>query len=112
MRWQRAVDEALAPLKLAHTRYLLLDAADRLDREGGDGLKQRALVEATHLGEPAVSSAVRALEDQGLLGRTAHEGDARRWSVHVTAAGTRALTKARPVVEALAMKFSAEISES
>jgi DNA-binding MarR family transcriptional regulator len=108
VRWQRAVDEALSGLKLAHTRYLLLDVADRLEKDGVEGPKQRDLVVATQLTEPAVSSAVRTLEDQGFIDRSAHGEDARKWRLRVTPAGTRLLAKARPVVEALAVKFGEE----
>ena len=103
LRWQRAVDAALAPWELSHTKFFLLEAAARLEKRGA--FKQRELVKASQLTEGAVSQTVRVLEDQGWLERGPHGLDGREWKVNVTPEGRRLLATVRPVVEALGATF-------
>ena len=104
-RWQREVDAALVPWRLAHTRYLLLHLADRLIRQTGDAIMQRQLADATFIGESAVSTAVSALCDQGLIDRDIQGVGLLAYRLMVTDAGHELLARTRPVVEALAARF-------
>ena len=105
-RWQRAVDAALAPWNLSHTRFFLLDLADRLGRK--DSFKQRELVKESQLTEGAVSQMVRALEDLDLIERGVNGRSGREWKVRVTSEGRRLLATVRPVVQAVAATFPDE----
>jgi DNA-binding MarR family transcriptional regulator len=107
-RWQRDVDAALAPWRLAHTRYLLLHLADCLERETGDAIMQRQLADATLLGESAISTAVTALCEEGLLDRDIQGVGRYAYRIIVTDAGKELLVRTRPVVEAVAARFCAE----
>jgi DNA-binding MarR family transcriptional regulator len=107
-RWQREVDAALAPWRLAHTRYLLLHFADRLERQTGDAISQRQLAAATLLGESAVSTAVSALCEQGLLDRDIQGVSPFANRITITDEGRAHLARTRPVVEAVAARFFAE----
>ncbi len=64
-----------------------------LDELGPQGVT--ALAEVDRSSQPTVSGAVRQLEEQGLVARTADPTDARRSLVRLTPVGRRRLTAAR-----------------
>jgi DNA-binding MarR family transcriptional regulator len=105
MRWQRAVDAALQPLGLTHTRYLLLSAVDRVQRSTGDAVMQRAAAEAAGLDTATTCNLIRVLDERGWVNRGPDGLDARRVRVIVTAAGRRLLARAGSLVEASAAEF-------
>jgi DNA-binding MarR family transcriptional regulator len=107
-RWQRAVDAALVPWQLGHTRYLLLHLTDRLQRQTGDAIMQRQLAQATFLSESAVSIAVSALCERGLLDRDVRGVGLPAYRIMVTDEGHQLLAVTRPIVESVAERLSSE----
>ena len=100
MRWQRAVDAALRPLKLTHTQFLLLASAARAIRQQGDAVTQAAIAAAAGLDRATVSNLVHKLETRGLIDRDAHESDARKMRVQITQRGRKILEKATSLIGA------------
>lgn len=104
-RWERAVDRALSRWNLGHTRYMLLDALDRLQRRAD--VTQSGLTRLTQLTESGVHRAVMAMMERGLLTREIDEAES-EWTVVVTDEGRLLLSLARPVIEALAQRFASD----
>lgn len=69
MRWQRAVDEGLAPLGLTHTRYLLLATTARLTVAIRGAVSQAEIGRAAGIDPAGTSRLVTILEKQGLVSR-------------------------------------------
>lgn len=105
-RWERAVDRALRPLALGHTRYMLLDLAERIEARTQDAMSHRMLVDLTQLREPAVSYVMGKLTADGLVDRIPDGLDCRIWRVRVTSKGRELLSRARPVVDRVAAELS------
>jgi DNA-binding MarR family transcriptional regulator len=101
MRWQRAVDRALAPLDLTHTQFLLLTTADSCVSENGDAVAQRTVATAAGLDEATTSRVMRTLSDRGLVDRGPTFGDQRQFRLLVTSEGRQLLKIARPEVQAV-----------
>ncbi len=108
MRWQRGLDASLVSLKLTHTQYLVLWAAESATDEASDAVNQRTIAERAGLDEVTTSRLVRVLSDRGLLDRGPTLGDRRAWRVLVTAKGKQLLKRAAPDVEAASKKFFSE----
>jgi DNA-binding MarR family transcriptional regulator len=105
MRWQRAIDEALAHLELTHTQYLVLASAAVAHREAGEGVLQREIAHVAGLDEATTSRIAAALGRRGLLDRGEAFGDRRAWSILVPNAGHKLLARANPLVRAAAKRF-------
>lgn len=99
--WQRAVAEALRPLGLTHTQFVLLAGTVWLEAHDDGAPSQREL--ADHAGTDAMmtSQVVRALERRELLRRDVDGDDARVRRVGSTAEGKRLARRAVKVVEAV-----------
>ena len=97
MRWQRAATEALRPLKLSPTQYLLLQGLRVLSE--GEELVTQAHV-ARHVGTDVMltSKHLRALEKMNLLNRLHHPTDTRARSLEITKDGTATLKKAKKAI--------------
>jgi DNA-binding MarR family transcriptional regulator len=108
MRWQRSLNEALRPLELTHTQFLLLSCAVRAQEHAQDTVTQRAIAQEAGLDEATTSRVVRALEERGLLDRGPTFGDQRAWRVIVTDKGRRLLKTATPLAERAARRFSSD----
>lgn len=100
MKWQAAVDRAVAPLGLTHAQYSLLASLRGLTR-GGDRPSQRQL--ADHIGLDAifVSKLIAALERNGLVRRAQHPSDSRAVELTLTETGTEVIDRAIVTVLAL-----------
>jgi DNA-binding MarR family transcriptional regulator len=107
MRWQRAVDAALADLELTHTQFLALLSTAEAERENKDAVTQRQIAAHAGLDESTTSRLVKTLVKRGLLDRGDTAGDQRAWRVIVTRSGSRLLDRAKPVVEGAAKRFAA-----
>lgn len=86
VRLARLIERSTGSLSLAHYRVLSAVAA-------GDGRASRMAARLT-LGKPAISAAVEALCQRGLLARAEVEGDQRAISLQVTEDGSSALATA------------------
>ena len=100
MKWQAAVDRAVAPLGLTHAQYSLLASLRGLSR-GGIRPSQRQL--ADHIGLDAifVSKLIAALERSGLVQRAQHPSDSRAVELTLTETGTEVIDRAIVTVLAL-----------
>ncbi len=100
MKWQAAVDRAVAPFELTHAQYSLLASLRGLTRSG-DKPSQRELADFTGLDPIFVSKLVRTLEQKGLIERGPHPADTRAVELSLTTRGTQLIDRAIKVVHAL-----------
>jgi len=100
MRWRTAVDRALVDVGLTHAQYSLLASLYGMARSGRRP-SQRELADFTGLEPIYVSKLVRALEGDGLVGRTPHPSDTRAVQLEITAAGREVAERAIAVVHDL-----------
>ena len=100
MKWQAAVDRAVAPLGLTHAQYSLLASLRGLTHRG-DRPSQRQL--ADHIGLDAifVSKLISTLERNGLVQRAQHPSDSRAVELTLTETGTEVIDRAIVTVLAL-----------
>ena len=98
LRWQRAMVEALSPIGLTHTQFVLLASTWWLAEHDGPP-RQRDL--ASHAGtDPMMTSqVVRTLEGKGLLVREVDPDDRRAWRLRPTDDGTALARRAVRAVE-------------
>jgi MarR family transcriptional regulator, organic hydroperoxide resistance regulator len=100
MKWQAAVDRAVAPLGLTHAQYSLLASLRGMTR-AGERPSQRELAGHTGLDPIFVSKLIRTLERNGLVERTPHPSDARAVQLALTANGVGQIDRAIAKVIAL-----------
>lgn len=86
MRWRSAIDRAVTPLGLTNAQYSVLVPLFRLD-QAGVRPSQRELADACGLEPLYVSKLARAMEQAGLLERTAHPTDTRAVQLTLTDRG-------------------------
>ena len=98
MRWQRAVNRALRPLRLTHTQLLVLHATERAGVEHGRGASHAVIAREAGLDRATTGAVLRALEARDFVdAEPASGGNA--WEVSLTSEGLRALRSAAPLVE-------------
>jgi len=102
MRWQRAVDAALAPLELTHTQFLVLTAATACVARNADAVLQRTVAGAAGLDEATTSRITQTLSRRGLIDRGPTSTDKRSWRILVTARGKEVEAMAARKVRAVA----------
>jgi MarR family transcriptional regulator, organic hydroperoxide resistance regulator len=100
MKWQAAVDRAVAPFELTHAQYSLLASLRGLTRSG-DKPSQRELADFTGLDPIFVSKLVRTLEQKGLVERGPHPDDTRAVELNLSLHGTRLIDRAIKTVRSL-----------
>jgi DNA-binding MarR family transcriptional regulator len=100
MKWQAAVDRAVAPFDLTHAQYSLLASLRGLTRSG-DKPSQRELADFTGLDPIFVSKLVRTLEQKGLVERSPHPADTRALELSLTGSGLKLVDRAIKAVRAL-----------
>ncbi len=100
MKWQAAIDRAVAPLGLTHAQYSLLASLRGLTHRG-DRPSQRQL--ADHIGLDAifVSKLISTLERNGLVQRAQHPSDSRAVELTLTETGIEVIDRAIVTVLAL-----------
>lgn len=100
MKWQAAVDRAVAPLGLTNAQYSLLASLRGLSR---DGIRPSQRQLADHIGLDAifVSKLIAALERGGLVQRAQHPSDSRAVELTLTEIGTAVIDRAIVTVLAL-----------
>ena len=98
LRWQRAMVEALAPLDLTHTQFVLLASTWWLAEHDGPP-RQRDLAEHAGTDPMMTSQVVRTLEGKGLLARDVDHEDRRAWRLRLTPEGAALAMKAVRAVE-------------
>jgi MarR family transcriptional regulator, organic hydroperoxide resistance regulator len=100
MKWQAAVDRAVAPLGLTHAQYSLLASLREMTYSGSTP-SQRELADHTGLDPIFVSKLIRTLEANGLVGRTPHPADARAVQLALTDTGIQQIDRAVETVGSL-----------
>ena len=92
---ERRLEEGLRTLGLTRTTWCILLAL------GNEGLAQPSeIAEFVGIDRTATSRALRAMEAQGLISRTAGNGDGRTTEVRITATGRARLARGTPMAEA------------
>ena len=105
--WQAAQRATLKPFGLTHVQFVLLASLTWLQSE--EPVSQRDLA-AHAVTDPMMTSQVlRALEQRGLVTRSAHPQDGRAWSVAVTADGADLAGRANTAVEGCDRDFFAAL---
>ena len=105
--WQAAQRATLKPFGLTHVQFVLLASLTWLQSE--EPVSQRDLA-AHAVTDPMMTSQVlRALEQRGLVTRSAHPQDGRAWSVAVTAGGADLAARANAAVEGCDRDFFAAL---
>ncbi|MEV6872044.1 MarR family transcriptional regulator [Amycolatopsis sp. NPDC051128] len=100
MKWRVAVDRALAPLELTHAQYVLLSSLYGMERAGQQP-SQRELADRTGLEALYVSKLARALDADGLIGRTRDAADTRTIRLTLTDRGREVVRPAIATVREL-----------
>lgn len=101
--WHRKICQALKPLELTHSQFVLLAGSFWLSLEGGPP-SQAELSRFCNTDINVTSQVVRTLEKRGLLKRE-QPRDERSKCILVTAIGKKAIGKAIPLVEAIDRDF-------
>lgn len=96
--WQRRMRAALAPLGATHVQFVLLASAAWLEQSGAV-VSQAMLSRHAHTDVMMTSQVVRALEEKGLLARSAHPTDPRAKAISLTEEGRALARRAMAVVE-------------
>ena len=102
-RWQREQRNALQPLGLTHTQFVVLAVASWFEEK--EALTQIRLSQLTGSDTMTVSQVVRVLEKAGYLARIAHPTDTRSKVIRVTKTGRELAEHAVQVVEATDKQF-------
>jgi DNA-binding MarR family transcriptional regulator len=110
MKWRVAVDRALAPLGLTHAQYVLLASLYGLDRAGLRP-SQRELADQTGLEALYVSKLARALDADGLIGRTRDPADTRTVRLTLTGRGREVVRPAITTVGKLLDRLLAPLGD-
>lgn len=102
-RWQREQRNALQPLGLTHTQFVVLAVASWFEEK--EALTQIRLSQLTGSDTMTVSQVVRVLEKAGYLARIAHPTDTRSKVIRVTKTGRELAEHAVQVAEATDKQF-------
>ena len=108
MKWQAAVDRAVAPLGLTHAQYSLL-ASLRGMTSSGDRPSQRQLADHVGLDPMFVSKLIATLERNGLVERAQHPADSRAVQLTLTDNGIKIIDEAVVAVLELQDRLTAPI---
>ena len=96
-RYQREIDQRLAPIDLTHLQFTTLILVAWLGQRG-DPVNQSLLARFGEIQPMQVSHMLKTLEAKGMVARARSAADVRAKDIAVTAAGLKALRRALPVV--------------
>lgn len=110
-RWQRLINQALAPLELTHLQFVLLASLGWLSRSPGTVVTQVQL--ARHAGSEAMttSNALKLLERKMWVERRPHPTDTRANVLSLTPSGRALMAEAVRRVEATDREFFGRLGE-
>ncbi len=109
LRWQRAIDAALAPLGLTHVQFVLLACTWWLNTHG-EHPNQLALARQAGTDVKMTSQVLRTLESKGLVEREVDPADTRARRLRVTTLGTDLAPRAIAAVEQADADFFQPVS--
>jgi DNA-binding MarR family transcriptional regulator len=104
MAWQRKVNEALSPLGMTLTEWLVLDATRELIRTTHDAVSQNDVAAALGMDRSTVSKVMKVLEKMGLVDR-GPDLSARGYRIWVHSRAQRCAEHGRAVVEAVSVEW-------
>lgn len=107
--WQRMITKELHKVELTHVQFVLLTACDFLFSKG-ELVTQKRLAEFTNTNIMMVSDVVRTLEKKSLLIRRKNSVDKREIHLSPTEEGSKKVTLALPLVEAIDEQFFSHLS--
>lgn len=107
--WQRLITKELHKIELTHVQFVLLTACDFLFSKG-ELVTQKKLAEFTNTNIMMVSDVVRTLEKKSLLIRRKNPKDKREIHLSPTEEGSKKVTLALPLVEAIDEQFFSQLS--
>jgi DNA-binding MarR family transcriptional regulator len=103
------LDRALEPLELSHTQYNVLRILKGADPAG----HPRCEIACRMIDRaPDVTRIIDRLERRGLVERARDPRDGRRSLTRITRAGSAALARATPLLEAVEAEFASRLSRS
>ncbi len=91
------IDNQISDLGIHHGQYRMLRYLAHCD---DNPLSQKELAEARGISPAAVATALKKMEKEGFITRTATDTDSRRNEIHITDIGYAKLVECREVVEA------------
>jgi DNA-binding MarR family transcriptional regulator len=100
------VEDRLAPLKLSSRGYFVLDGIDRAVPPS-----QQDLARLLSIDPNTIVTLIDELEHQGFVTRSRNSGDRRRYDLHLTAAGTKVLTRAHSALDVTERDFFAPLAD-
>lgn len=109
MRWQRAMGQALAPLGLTHTQWVLM-AALRWLSLGGEHVTKSDVARHAHVDRMMASKVMRALTTRALVAVNPHPDSRRAQSISLTPAGRELFAQGLRVVEDVDAAFFAGVN--
>ncbi len=108
--WQRKQRDALKPLDLTHTQFVLLTSLSWLE-QSEEPITQVQLAHYTKVDVMMTSQVLRTLEKKKLVHRSPHPVDTRANQIHTTLLGKDLFAKALPVVEKIDTEFFSRLHE-
>lgn len=100
-RWQALLATRLAPLDLTPAQFLVLGSLGWLHNIEKETPTQRRLAEHAGTDPMMTSQILRSLEDRGLVKRKPDPEDGRAMRVLPTAAGSKLVMRALPIVQSV-----------
>jgi DNA-binding MarR family transcriptional regulator len=108
--WQRQLTDALKPLDLTHTQFLLLAGLDQLSHKH-DSVKQTMLASHAGIDVMMTSNVTRTLIKKQLISKEAHPSDTRAHQLCMTDKGSKRLHQAIEVADKVEQAFFERLGE-
>lgn len=104
MQWQKLMNQALSPLDITHTQFVLLAALAWLSKNQ-ETISQTDIANQSNTDRMMVSKVIRKLESKGMIERKDHPSDPRAKSIKLTKEGGEHIQKALNVVESMDVAY-------
>ena len=108
--WQRKIKEALHPLNLTHTQYVILAVIEEL-QEHSDNITQKMISDISSIDVMTTSSTLRLLEKKMFVKRQPNTLDTRAYSIINTELGVSQLIVATSKVEEVDKLFFTQVNK-
>lgn len=108
--WQREIRNALEPLGLTHSQFVLLASTAWLSSKGNE-VTQIVLSQHSKIDPMTTSTVLRALQKKGWLQRHEHTTDTRAKTVVLTPQGKKLVKEAVKIVEDFDQAFFAALGK-
>ena len=108
MQWQRAMGQALAPLELTHTQFVLLAALRWLSLPEGAVVTKSDVARHAGVDRMMASKVIRGLAKRGLIAQAPHPTSGRAQMIELTETGLAGFRAALRVVGAVDATYFGE----